>query len=120
VRLSALLGGRSSGSGDSGAPLGSAAEQRQALALLRDYEQSGLGWFWSSDSEGKITYVSEVVAKCMGVPRTELIGKPIQSLFVLERDDEETVERTLPLILSARKTFSDLPVRAAREKNAPW
>lgn len=120
MRLSALLGGRSSGSSDSGAPLGSASEQRQALALLRDYEQSGLGWFWSSDSEGKITYVSEVVAKCMGVPRTELIGKPIQSLFVLERDDEETVERTLPLILSARKTFSDLPVRAASEKNATW
>jgi diguanylate cyclase (GGDEF)-like protein/PAS domain S-box-containing protein len=100
--------------------LGSAAEQRQALILLRDYEQSGLGWFWSSDSEGRITYVSEVVAKCMGVERDALLGQPIQSLFVLERNDEEAVERTLPLILSVRKTFSDLPVRAASDTNATW
>ncbi len=98
----------------------STGELRQALALLRDYETSGLGWFWSSDAEGKVTYISEVVAQRMGVSRDQLLGKPVQSLFILDRDEEDTVERPLPLILSARKTFSDLPVRAATDNAEVW
>jgi diguanylate cyclase (GGDEF)-like protein/PAS domain S-box-containing protein len=98
----------------------STSELRQALALLRDYETSGLGWFWSSDAEGKITYISDVVAQRMGFPRDELLGKPVQSLFILDRDEDDTIERPLPLILSARKTFADLPVRAATDNAELW
>jgi diguanylate cyclase (GGDEF)-like protein/PAS domain S-box-containing protein len=95
-------------------------EQHQALLLLRDYEASGLGWFWSSDSEGRITYASDCVAKGVGCTRSELLGRPVQSLFILERDEDDPRERTLPLILSARKTFSDLQVRAAIENEEIW
>ncbi len=98
----------------------SATELRQALALLRDYESSGLGWFWSSNAEGKITYISDVVAQRMGLPREQLLGQSVQSLFILDRDEDDTIERPLPLILSARKTFSDLPVRAATDNAELW
>lgn len=98
----------------------SANELRQALALLRDYENSGLGWFWSSDAEGKITYISDVVAQRMGTTRQQLLGRAVQSLFILDRDADDTVERPLPLILSARKTFADLPVRAATDTAELW
>lgn len=123
-RFRSLLG---AGKGDDGARASdtsgsapSSQELRQALMLLRDYEASGLGWFWSSDGEGRITYLSETVAQRLGRPREELIGQPIQSLFILDRDDDDTVERTLPLILSARKTFADLPVRAASDNTEVW
>ena len=124
-RFRNLLG---TGKGDDGAraaatpsaPAPSNQELRQALLLLRDYEASGIGWFWSSDGEGRITYLSDVVAQRLGRPRDELIGQPIQSLFILDRDDDDTVERTLPLILSARKTFVDLPVRAASDATEVW
>ncbi len=95
-------------------------ELRQALTLLRDYEKSGLGWFWASDADGRISYVSDCAVQTIGRPREEIIGQPVQSLFILERDEEDTVERTLPLILSARKTFSDLQVRAASENAEVW
>jgi diguanylate cyclase (GGDEF)-like protein/PAS domain S-box-containing protein len=95
-------------------------ELQQALLLLRDYEASGLGWFWSSDAKGQITYVSSCIAERMGKTTAELLGQPVQSLFILERDDEDQVERTLPLILSARKTFADLPVRSALDKDEVW
>ena len=95
-------------------------ELKQALLLLRDYEASGLGWFWSSNADGAITYISQCVADAMGCTRTELIGRPVQSLFILERDDDDTLERPLPLILSGRKTFADLAVRAALEKAEVW
>lgn len=101
------------------APL-SGRETEQALLLLRDYEASGLGWFWSSDGEGKITYVSDCIAEKLGAERANLLGQSVQSLFVLERDDDDTIERTLPLIFSTKKTFSDLQVRAAHSETEVW
>jgi diguanylate cyclase (GGDEF)-like protein/PAS domain S-box-containing protein len=95
-------------------------ELHQALALLQDYEQSGLGWFWSTDAEGRITYLSEVVAAKLGTTREALLGQAFHSLFILERDEEDTVERTLPLIISAHKTFSELAVRAAIDEDEIW
>ena len=98
----------------------SSQELRQALLLLRDYEKSGIGWFWASDADSRITYVSDCVAQTIGRAREDIIGQPVQSLFILERDAEDTVERTLPLILSARKTFSELAVRAASDEAEVW
>jgi diguanylate cyclase (GGDEF)-like protein/PAS domain S-box-containing protein len=98
----------------------SGEEQQQAVQLLRDYEDSGIGWFWASNQQGLITYISDTVAQKMGRPRSELLGQPIQSLFVLDRDEDQTSERPLKLILSARKTFSDLAVRAATDTAEVW
>ncbi len=101
-------------------PALSSGEQHQALLLLQDYEESGSGWFWSSDKDGRITYISNTVAQKIGRSRGELLGQSIQSLFVLDPDDDSGSERTLPLIFSARKTFSDLTVRAATESLEIW
>ena len=119
-RLRGLLGSTPGAAEASTAPALSGHELQQALLLLRDYETSGQGWFWASNAESKISYVSQCVADQLGCPRTQLIGQPIQSLFILDRDEDDTVERTLPLILSARKTFSDLAVRAALDNQEVW
>ena len=91
-------------------------EQQQALLLLRDYEQSGQGWFWSTDSQGAISYISDHVATALGCSRPELLGKPFYSLFALEKEEDDDNSRTLPLILSATKSFSELPVRPATDR----
>ncbi len=118
-----LLGG-SRGEAGPRAPGGTALptgdELARAVALLRDYEQSGIGWFWSSDHDGRLTYISDCVAKSLGRDPKDLVGQPIQSLFILDRDDDDPVERTLPLILSARKTFVELAVRAALDDHEVW
>ncbi|WP_309752600.1 EAL domain-containing protein [Novosphingobium sp.] len=118
ARFRGLLGGGKGGAG--GGPLPTGDELKQAVLLLRDYESSGLGWFWASNTRGQISYISDCVADVLGRPRTELIGQPVQSLFILERDADDVHERTLPLILSARKTFADLNVRAALESDEVW
>lgn len=112
-----LLGSRRD---DHGAGEAAKSPEEQLLELALDYERSDLGWFWSSNAEGRLTYVSECVAQVLGVAPGALVGKPIQSLFILDRDDDDPVERTLPLILSARKTFSELPVKAASEDAELW
>lgn len=94
--------------------------QERAMKLMRDYEDAGIGWFWSSDSSGRIDYISDCVARKLGRTITDLVGQPIQSLFVLDRDEDNPIERTLPLILSARKTFASLAVRAAMDGVELW
>jgi diguanylate cyclase (GGDEF)-like protein len=119
-RFRGMLGSKAGREGQADAPMPTGNELRQAMLLLRDYEQSGAGWFWASDSGGLITYVSDCIATQMDRPRQDIIGTPVQSLFILDRDEDDTIERTLPLILSARKTFVDLSVRAALEGQEVW
>ncbi len=90
------------------------------MLLLRDYELSGIGWFWASNAAGCITYVSDCIVTRMGRPREDIIGTPVPSLFILDRDRDDTIERTLPLILSSRKTFAELAVRAAFDGQEVW
>ncbi|MES2494251.1 MAG: EAL domain-containing protein [Pseudomonadota bacterium] len=97
-----------------------AGDEHQALLLMRDYEQSGQGWFWSTDEKGRITYISESVATALGRERRELLGTQFHTLFILERDETDHSARTLPLVLSATRTFSELAVRAARDDVELW
>jgi len=117
-RIGGLLKGRTT----KGAPVAavSSDEREVALRLFRDYENSGLGWFWATDPEGRITYITPVVAERHGKPREAFVGEMFHSLFTLDRDDESRAERTLPLIFSARKTFSGVPVRGATEDEELW
>ncbi len=116
-RFKGLLGSRSP---IPGAAISPAASEQIAMKLLHDYEKSGLGWFWSSDAEGRVTYISDCVPERLNRNRDEIFGQPFHALFILERETDDTVERTLPLIFSARKTFADLAVRAAVEGEEAW
>jgi diguanylate cyclase (GGDEF)-like protein/PAS domain S-box-containing protein len=98
---------------------GTPAEMEQALQLLRDFEQSGQGWFWSSDAGGRITYLSSSIATQLGKSLDDLIGQPIGSLFELGGAGE-SVERSLPVLLGKRKTFAELQVRAAVADGEIW
>lgn len=116
-RFRNLLGSRRD---DAAAPEISKSDRERLLDLALDYEKSGHGWFWSTNAEGRLTYVSDCVSQVLGVEPQALVGEPVQSLFTLERDEDDAVERTLPLILSARKTFADLPVKAAGDAVELW
>ena len=113
-----MLGGKRA-RGDAMSP-GAGDLSLQTQLLLRDYERSGQGWFWLSDAQGRIGYISESVAAQLGTSPDDLIGQPLNSLFILERDESDTSERTLPLILGARKTFSALTIRAATDGKELW
>ncbi len=110
-----------------GAPVGQAIaapmrpdQQRHALMLMEDYERSGLGWFWSTDRDGLVTYLSPWAAERLGKSPEQLMGAQFYALFAPDRDREDTAERTLPLILSAHKTFADRAVKVEHGDTAMW
>lgn len=84
----------------------------ERLAMLDDLEQSGLGWFWASDANGNLTYLSAAIAARLDLPLDDLIGQPLNAIFTTA--DRDGRGKSLSLMLGAHKAFSAMTVRAAR------
>jgi diguanylate cyclase (GGDEF)-like protein/PAS domain S-box-containing protein len=91
----------------------------RAEEILRDYEETGQGWFWETDRRGQLAYISTSVARTLGKRKDELLGRHFTELFELSADNQDG-ERTLSFHLSARSSFQELGVRAAVEHEERW
>ena len=89
----------------------------EKLAMLDELEQSGLGWFWSSDNSGNLTYLSAAIAERLDLPLSEIIGQPLTGVFVSADHDGRT--KSLSLMLGAHKAFSGFAVRAEKRPDGP-
>lgn len=98
-------------------PLTSSASSKQALLLLQNFEESGRGWFWSTDADGRVTYLSDSVCELLGRPASELIGSLFVDLFC-QGEEAASHQRTLPFILTKQSKFDDLPLQAATSEDA--
>jgi diguanylate cyclase (GGDEF)-like protein len=90
----------------------SAMQGRMATRLIAEFESHSTGWFWQTDSEGRVTYLSEKVATELDLPDTPAIGEMLTALFRVDSVLPET-ERTLAFHLSSRTAFSNYSVRPA-------
>lgn len=81
-----------------------------AEMLVGNYEALGLGWFWATDAEGRISYVSEGMRAAIGLS-DEGPGCKLAEAFVSGDEDEP---RSLPFQLARRNRFEGLAVRLRR------
>ncbi|MEJ7928038.1 EAL domain-containing protein [Sphingobium sp. AN641] len=93
---------------------------QRADRLLYEYEQSGRGWFWETDRNGCLVYISDTLIGSLGAKADKLTGRPITDLICPGDRQQGDGERTLGFHLSARTGFSDIPVRAAMSKEERW
>ncbi len=98
---------------------GSVLAAADALLLVRNYEESGQGWFWSTDASGRLTYITDSVAQLMGRTSGTLLGTPLVDLF-LPVDSHGERQRTLPFLLTRQSRFDELPLRSAFEGDDRW
>jgi diguanylate cyclase (GGDEF)-like protein/PAS domain S-box-containing protein len=95
-------------------------QSSRAEALIQEFEASEKGWFWESDRDGKLTYISDSVARAVGREGADLLERPFTDLISTETSDgSATSERTLGFYLSSHVAFQDLIVRA-KTKNEIW
>ncbi|MCW3847730.1 EAL domain-containing protein [Sphingomonas sp. LB-2] len=87
------------------------AEQDEHSRLLRNYEEMGLGWFWATDAEGRITYISEQISTMLGGAPDALIGRDLLSLFQSVNSEVEK-RRTLPFHLIRHARFENAQAHA--------
>ncbi len=86
------------------------ADTAKRLALLDDFEATGLDWLWATNPDGRLIYVSESAARDLGRSLEELLGKPFVALFEIDRDNGQS-ERTLQFMLNAHSKIADVVVR---------
>jgi len=105
--------------GNSGQPE-SRAQLSRAELLIQEFENSGKGWFWETERDGTLTYISGSVAEAVGRQPGDLLDRPFTDLISAETEDgAATSERTLGFYLSSHVAFQDLIVRA-KTKNEIW
>jgi diguanylate cyclase (GGDEF)-like protein len=96
-------------------------EAQKAHRFVAEFEQSGRGWFWETDADGALSYVSEQLADDFDTPAAALLGRPFADLLMVEDSNSpEASERTLTFHLLARFPFSDVTVRANTAKDVWW
>ena len=90
---------------------------RLAARLVEEFEAHGSGWFWQTDRQGRLTYLSEKVARELVVAGASPIGQPLAQVFRMDEAGAAS-ERTLGFHLTSRTAFADYSVQAAA-KMAP-
>ena len=96
-------------------------QSEKAQRFVQEFEQSGQGWFWETNADGELLYVSDQLAEDLKRNPAELLGRRFTDLLSVEEIDlSETQERTLGFQLSARFPFSEVTVRANTEDEVWW
>lgn len=95
------------------------ASSRDALLLLQSFEESGRGWFWSTDADGRLTYISASVAAQLGLEPMAAIGKHLVEIF-RKNEQVEDRQRSLPFLMMRQSAFADIPLQAASADNEIW
>ncbi len=89
-----------------------ASEGRLAAKMIAEFEGHGTGWFWESDRQGRLTYLSDKVAADLRSDGDEPVSRMLTDVFRMDSAAPGT-ERTLAFHLSSRTSFSDYTVCAA-------
>lgn len=92
------------------------AEARKSLNFVEEFENSGRGWFWETNAEGTLSYVSQQLADDFRCSAHELLGRQFTDLLSVDTSHE----KTLGFHLSARFPFSDVVVTAASDEDIHW
>lgn len=91
-------------------------------AMLGDVEASAKAWFWATDSEGWLVYLTPQLARDLGLPQDDLTGVALANLIVAEAPgaDVASVARTLGFHFNGRTGFADVAVQAAHDPDIWW
>ena len=91
----------------------------EALLILKNHEESGQGWFWATNADGELTYLTDSMTKTLDPERDCLLGAPLASLFT-QGEDAAGNRRTLSFALAKRLKFGKLAVVASGSDAACW
>jgi diguanylate cyclase (GGDEF)-like protein len=88
------------------------AEARTARRFIEDYEASGRGWFWETNADGLLSYVSPAFAAQAGAAPEALQGCRFLDVLLAGEAPDGEARRAVDFHLSTRFAFSDLVIRA--------
>ncbi|MCY7397561.1 MAG: EAL domain-containing protein [Sphingomonas bacterium] len=95
---------------------------RKALHFVSEFEASGRGWFWETNHQGTLSYVSQQLADDFKTSPEALLGRQFTDLLSVDNQPSDIIreERTLGFHLSARFPFNDVVIRPASDEDVHW
>ncbi|WP_230481143.1 putative bifunctional diguanylate cyclase/phosphodiesterase [Sphingomonas sp. Leaf21] len=86
----------------------------QAVKMIAEFEEHGTGWFWETDRQGRLTYLSRKVADDLAASGIASAGRLLTDLFQMDSSAPGS-ERTLSFHMASRTSFSDYTVCAVAD-----
>jgi diguanylate cyclase (GGDEF)-like protein len=93
-------------------------EARKARRFVDDFESTGRGWFWETNADGALTYVSAELARQLGAVPDAVAGRRLADVLRLEHARGEA--KSLDFHLAARFPFDDIAVRPPAGGDTRW
>ena len=93
--------------------------EERALVLVSAFEKQSTGWFWQTDRDGQVSYLSSKVAHHIATADLATARLPMVQLFRSDAQEGHS-ERTLPFHMSSRTGFTDLSVSTALDGDTRW
>ncbi|WP_322964260.1 putative bifunctional diguanylate cyclase/phosphodiesterase [Sphingomonas fuzhouensis] len=90
---------------------------QRAVKMIAEFEEHGTGWFWETDRRGRLTYLSEKVARDLAASGIDSLGRTLTELFQMDPAAPGT-QRTLSFHMASRTSFSDYTVCAVAEADS--
>jgi diguanylate cyclase (GGDEF)-like protein len=98
-------------------PVVAGADAKKRLELLDDFEQAAMGWFWATNGEGQITYMSSSAVVQLDMAMEDVLGRPLISIFEADPDDpDQKSDRPFKFQLSSRSKINELTVRIVGQR----
>lgn len=87
----------------------------RAARLLREAEDHGPNWFWQTDRNGRLTYLSDKIVAAFAAVGIDAVGASLTDILRIAGGDMPTddSERTIAFHLSARTAFTGYAVTPA-------
>lgn len=108
----AVAGTHDDASGTAAARAIGVEDVQARLAVLDDFERTGISWIWATDGGGKLIYLSPGAAEHLGLEPSDLMEQPFGTLFETDPDNPDgRSSRPLNFQIKARGKLSDAVVR---------
>ncbi len=80
----------------------------ERVSVLREVEELGVGMFWATDAQGRITFLSQRAREDLGQDGGTMIGRPIAQVFRdIDCEPGAATQRSLSFKLKARSKLEE-------------
>ncbi len=88
--------------------------------MVDSFESAGLGYFWSTDAQGNLDYLTLAAFSNLGWNHKAVTGRPISNHLLPAEDPDKGNERPLSFLLSARNSITGLTVKLKADFGDVW
>jgi len=98
---------------------GYGADRGDPSMLLQSFEKAADGWFWATDAQGRLTYLSDNIGRWLPGGAHKALGSDFTGL-VQQPDLPSGIRRALPIMMSRQADFERVNLRLIPSEKENW